>query len=261
MQLLDAIILGITQGLTEFIPVSSSGHLIVVGHFLNFQYSGLAFDTALDVGTLLALYIFFAKDFIALAHDLFLGGPKRRLAILIIVATIPGILAGVLIQHAVETTFRSSRIVAVNLIWVGIVMYIIDKYVGQIRDMEHINLPRALTVGVAQAVALIPGISRSGITITTGRALGLDRVSATRFSFLLSAPIITGATLKVLADGATIHQMTQVPWLYAAGIISAFVSGYFAIKFLLSYLSRHGLAIFAAYRVILGVLILALGIR
>lgn len=261
MQLLQAIILGITQGLTEFIPVSSSGHLIVVGHFMNFQYSGLAFDTALDIGTLLALYLFFARDFIELGRDLVWGGPKRHLALLIIAATIPGVVVGVLIQHLVETSFRSDTVVAINLIWVGIVMYLIDTYVRQSRDIDHINLPRALTVGLAQAVALIPGVSRSGITITTSRALGLDRVSATRFSFLLSAPIITGATLKVLVGGSTIHQMAQVPVLYAAGIISAFVSGYFAIKFLLSYLSRHGLAIFAIYRVVLGVLILALGLH
>src|SRR3954465_2679429 len=108
MQLLDAIILGLTQGLTEFIPVSSSGHLIVVGHFLNFQYSGLAFDTALDVGTLIALYLFFAKDFIELAHDFIVGGPKRRLATYILVATIPGVIAGVLIEHAAETVFRDA---------------------------------------------------------------------------------------------------------------------------------------------------------
>ncbi len=260
MQLVDAIILGITQGLTEFIPVSSSGHLILVGHFLHFQYSGLAFDTALDVGTLLALYIFFARDFIELAHDFFMGGPKRRLALLIAVATVPGILAGIAIQNLVETTFRTNTVVAVNLIWVGIVMYLVDATVRQSRDMDHINLPRALAVGVAQAVALIPGISRSGITITTGRAMGLDRVTATRFSFLLSAPIITGATLKVLAGGGTIHQMGQVPGLYVAGIVSAFVSGYFAIKFLLNYLSKHGLAVFAGYRVVVGVLILALGL-
>ena len=261
MQLLDAIILGLTQGLTEFIPVSSSGHLILVGHFLNFQYSGLAFDTALDVGTLLALYAFFAKDFIELAHDFVMGGPKRLLASYIVLATIPGVIVGVIIQHLAETVFRSSQLVAVNLIWVGVVMWLVDRYARRDRDIEAVTLPSALTVGVAQAIALVPGVSRSGITITASRALGFDRVSATRFSFLLSAPIITGATLKVLVSGPSLHQMALAPSLYAAGIVVAFVSGYAAIKFLLDYLSRHGLAVFAAYRVAVGVLILIVGLK
>ncbi len=259
-QLLYAIILGLTQGLTEFIPVSSSGHLILVGHFLGFQYSGLAFDTVLDVGTLLALYAFFARDFIELAHDLVKGGPKRKLAIYIALATIPGIVVGVLIQHLAETVFRSSQLVAVNLIWVGIVMWLVDRYSRHELTMAEITLPRALGIGVAQALALVPGVSRSGITITVGRALGLTRVTATRFSFLLSAPIITGATLKLMLGQQNLGQMAAAPLLYAAGIVAAFVSGYLAIKFLLHYLSRHGLGVFALYRVAVGIIILAIGL-
>jgi undecaprenyl-diphosphatase len=261
MQLLDALILGLTQGLTEFIPVSSSGHLIVVGHFLNFQHSGLAFDTALDVGTLIALYLFFAKDFIELAHDFVVGGPKRKLATYLLVATIPGVVAGVLIQHAAETVFRDARLVAVNLIWVGVVMFVVDRYARRNKELADVTLPRALSVGVAQAVALVPGVSRSGITITASRALGFDRVSATRFSFLLSAPIITGATLKVLAKPSNLHEMMVMPMLYLVGIVAALVSGYLSIKFLLQYLSRHGLGVFAVYRVVVGVVILVVGLR
>lgn len=261
MQYLDAILLGLTQGLTEFIPVSSSGHLILVGHLLHFQYSGLAFDTALDVGTLAALLVFFAKDIWGLVHDAVKGGPQRRLAILLALATIPAVIAGVLLQHAAETMFRDARLVAVNLIWVGILMYVVDRISRSDRGLEGLGLPRALTIGVAQALALVPGISRSGITITAARALGLDRVSATRFSFLLSAPIIAGATAKVLLKGESIHQMAAMPGLYAAGITAAFISGYLAIRFVLSYLSRHGLGLFAAYRVAVGGLILAIGLR
>lgn len=261
MQLLDAIILGLVQGLTEFIPVSSSGHLVLVGHFLNFQYSGLAFDTALDIGTLAALYLFFARDFWELGHDLLRGGPKRRLAIYILIATIPAVLAGVLIQELAETAFRDTRLVAFNLIWVGVVMYLVDRYSRSDRDINDITLVRALKVGVAQALALVPGVSRSGITITTGRALGLNRTAATRFSFLLSAPVITGATLKVVVSHGSLQEMAQVPWLYAAGILAAFVSGYWSIKFLLGYLSRHGLGVFAAYRIALGGFILLIGLR
>jgi len=261
MQFVDALILGLTQGLTEFIPVSSSGHLILVGHFLHFSYSGLAFDTALDIGTLLALYWFFAKDFVELAHDLVFGGPKRRLAWYLLAATVPGVIAGVLIQHLAETTFRSGRLVAVNLIWVGIVMYLADRYSRKDLGIEAVTLPKALGVGVAQAVALVPGVSRSGITITASRALGLDRVAATRFSFLLSAPIITGATLKVLLGHGNLHEMASVPLLYGTGIVAALVSGYFSIRFLIGYLSKHGLGVFAAYRIVVGVVILMIGLN
>lgn len=261
MQLLIALILGLTQGLTEFIPVSSSGHLILVGHFFNFQYSGLAFDTALDIGTLAALYLFFARDFIELAHDLIKGGPKRKLALYILAATVPGVIIGVLIQHAAETIFRDARLVAVNLIWVGILMFLVDRFSRRQLHVESVTLPRALTVGVAQALALIPGVSRSGITITASRALGFDRVAATRFSFLLSAPIITGATLKVLLSDGNAAEMMKVPLLYGVGILAAFVSGYLAIKFLLAYLSHHSLGVFAIYRIVVGVIILVIGLR
>jgi undecaprenyl-diphosphatase len=247
--------------LTEFIPVSSSGHLIVVGHFLHFQYSGLAFDTALDLGTLIALYIFFARDFVELAHDFVKGGPKRKLASYLLIVTIPAVLGGVLIQHAAETVLRDSRLVAVNLIWVGILMFVVDRYARRTREFKDITMPRALTVGVAQAVALVPGVSRSGITITASRALGFDRVAATRFSFLLSAPIITGATLKVLVKPSNFHEMAAMPALYVVGILAALVSGYVSIKFLLQYLSKHGLGVFAAYRVVVGVVILIMGLR
>jgi undecaprenyl-diphosphatase len=261
MQLIDAILLGLTQGLTEFIPVSSSGHLILVGHFLHFQYSGLAFDTALDIGTLLALYLFFARDFIELGRDFVLGGPKRKLAAYILVATIPAVVAGVLMQHAAETVFRDSRLVAFNLIWVGVMMYLVDRYSRLGKHIEAMTMGRAVSVGVAQALALVPGVSRSGITITASRSLGFDRVTATRFSFLLSAPVITGATLKVLVSGDNLHEMLSLPLLYGAGILAAFASGYAAIKFLLRYLAKHGLGAFAVYRVAVGVVLLVIGVQ
>jgi undecaprenyl-diphosphatase len=215
----------------------------------------------MDVGTLLALLMFFARDFWDLIHDVVVGGPKRKLGWLIVAATVPGVIAGVLIQHEVETVFRSTQLVAVNLIWVGVLMWLVDRWAKRTRDIEDINLPRALAVGLAQAMALIPGVSRSGITITTGRALGLDRIAATRFSFLLSAPIIAGATLKVMLGGEALSQMAAAPGLYAAGILAALISGYLSIKFLISYLSKHGLAVFAAYRVAVGVVILMIGLK
>jgi undecaprenyl-diphosphatase len=261
MEIVQAIILGLTQGLTEFIPVSSSGHLILVGHFLEFKYSGLAFDTALDIGTLIALYLFFAKDFYELGHDLLKGGPKRRLAVYLLIATIPAVIAGVLLQHAAETVFRDARLVAFNLIWVGVLMYLVDRYSRQTLHLGNVNMGRALGVGVAQALALVPGVSRSGITITAGRIIGFDRITAPRFSFLLSAPVITGATLKVILSDGNLQEMGAVPWLYGAGITASFVSGYLSIKFLLAYLSKHGLAVFAIYRVAVGIIILGIGLR
>ena len=261
LEIFQAIILGLTQGLTEFIPVSSSGHVILVGHFLNFPYSGLAFDTALDIGTLLALYLFFAKDFWQLGRDFVLGGPQRRLAAYILVATVPAVVAGVLIQSAAETVFRDARLVALNLIWVGMVMYLVDRYLRRDRGLGDVTLGKAVSVGVAQAVALVPGVSRSGITITAARALGFDRITATRFSFLLSAPVITGATLKVIVSGSNLQEMANLPWLYAAGILAAFMSGYASIKFLLGYLSKHGLGVFAVYRMAVGIIILLVGLR
>ena len=261
MQLVDALILGLTQGITEFIPVSSSGHLILVEHFMHFQYSGLAFDTVLDLGTLLALYLFFASDFIELIRDFFTGGPKRKLAMYLALATIPAVIVGFFIQHLAETAFRDARLVAINLIWVGILMYVIDRYASREREMRDWNLGRAMVVGLAQCVALVPGTSRSGSTITASRALGFDRVAATRFSFLLSAPIITGATLKELVSHTTRSQMAAAPLVYVVAIVAAFVSGYLAIKFLISYLSKHGLGVFAAYRVAVGVIILLIGVH
>ncbi len=257
---LQAIILGLTQGLTEFIPVSSSGHLIVVGQFLQFPYSGLAFDMALDLGTLLALYLFFAKDFFGLIRDFVMGGPHRRLAIYLVVATLPAVAAGFLLQGLAETTFRSSQLVAINLIWVGVVMWLVDRSFRHDLGMGSITLPKALSVGIAQSLALVPGVSRSGATITAGRLLGLDRVTATRFSFLLSAPVITGATLKVLVSGSSVSQMSAAPTLYLVGILASFVSGLLAIKFLINYLGHHNLSIFAFYRIGLGLIILVTGV-
>jgi len=262
LELLKAIILGLVQGFTEFIPVSSSGHLILVGHAINFSYSGLAFDTALDIGTLAALFIFFWKDFWQLAHDFVMGGEDRKLAGYLLIATLPAVVIGVLIQDLVETVFRNNGLVAFNLIWVAVLMLVIDRMPQLVKKTQDVKFGQALAIGFAQALALIPGTSRSGITITAGRALKLDRVTATRFSFLLSAPVITGATLKVLASGKTMGDMAAAPALYVAGIIAAGLAGYFSIKFLINYLSKHGLAIFAYYRIVVGILILlVMGLR
>jgi undecaprenyl-diphosphatase len=255
MEIVKAIILGLVQGLTEFIPVSSSGHLLLAGRLLNFSGSGLLFDTALDIGTLVALFVYFWKDFVELAVDLINKGPKAKLAWFLIIATIPGVIAGILLQHAAETTFRSPQLVGMNLIVVAIIMWAADRYGSKNKHIDDITGTQAVSIGVAQAAALVPGVSRSGITMSAGLASGLDRVSATRFSFLLSAPIITGATAKVLISPSKWGMISHMAPEFIVGILAAGISGYWAIKFMLHYLSKHSLAPFVAYRIVAGILI------
>lgn len=261
MDILQAFILGLVQGLTEFIPVSSSGHLIVVGQALNFQHSSLGFDIALDIGTLAALFIFFRKDI----KDLMIGLVKKtehsKLSWLMALATIPAVIAGVLIQDFAETTFRSTQLVAFNLIWVAFVMLAADHLARRNLELKDLGVGRALSIGFAQCLALIPGVSRSGITISAGLLTGLKGEAATRFSFLLSGPIILGATLKVMIEPSNIKLLTAEPILYAAGILGAFIAGIFAIRFMLRYLANHGLKIFAYYRIIVGLIIIVFNIK
>lgn len=261
MQLLQALILGITQGLTEFIPVSSSGHLILVGHAIGFKDSGLGFDTALDIGTLAALVVFFRRDIVALLIGLVRKTEMSRLSWLMVLATVPGVIAGVLLQHAAETTFRSGQLVAINLIIVAFVMLAADRLSRRQYSLDDMTVGRATSIGVAQALALVPGVSRSGITISAGLLAGFDRVAATRFSFLLSAPIIAGATAKVVLSPENWSQLTAQPMLYVVGIVAAFISGLWAIRFMLRYLTKHGLSLFAYYRIAVGVLILLVGLK
>ena len=256
----EAILLGLVQGLTEFIPVSSSGHLLLMQDLLGVEELGLTFDVALHVGTLLALIIFFHRDIIELVRAVFIKSEKTKLAWLLALATIPAVIAGVLLQDAAESTFRSSLLVAGTLSGVGVLMLVAEKLSERRKehlDITHVGWKRGLAIGVAQAVALIPGVSRSGATITTGFFLGLDRVAATRFSFLLAIPITFGAVLKVVLSSEGLDAVTSDSSLFIAGIVSAFVSGLFAIRFLLKFLSKHSLKPFAYNRIGLSVVVLA----
>lgn len=260
-EVIQAFILGFVQGLTEFIPVSSSGHLIIVGDLLNFKYSSLGFDIALDIGTLAALLIFFRHDIKELLIGLVKKTDHSRLSWLMAAATIPAVVAGIVLQPVVETVFRSTQFVAINLILIAFVMLAADHFGKRRLDLKDITPGRAIGIGFAQALALIPGVSRSGITISAGLFAGLNGQAATRFSFLLSAPIIAGATAKVMLKPENIDQLMSAPVIYAAGIIGAFISGYLAIRFMLRYLAHHGLAVFAYYRIVVGVLLLVLTIQ
>lgn len=260
MSILQAIVLGIVQGLTEFIPVSSSGHLVILHDVLGVAQTGLIFDVALHIGTLLALVLFFYKDIWALFKGVCdRSAIETRLAQMLLLATVPAAVAGFFLQSAAETSFRSSRLVAFNLLAFGIIMILAERYALKFKTktaLTHVTPQQALLMGMAQAFAIIPGVSRSGSTITSGLFTGLGRVAATRFSFLLAIPITFGAIIKVLLSDAAFSQIDNSPAVFMAGIIAAFLSGLFAIRFLLAYLAKHSLAAFAYYRIGLGLLIL-----
>ncbi len=252
MNVIQALILGITQGLTEFIPVSSSGHLVLMHRALGLGENGLAFDVALHLGTLMALIIYFHKDLWQLLLGLFGKNQLKRLAWLLVLATVPAVISGVLLESAAENGFRSVKLVSFNLIIAALFMLWAER-VYQKRSthtkLKDTNRNQALAMGVAQAIAVVPGISRSGSTITVGLFAGLDRVAATRFSFLLGIPITAGAILKVFSSNDAMNQFSQQSGVFIIGMVTAFVTGLFAIRFMLRYLAKHSLAVFAYYRI------------
>lgn len=259
MNLLEAIILGLIQGLTEFIPVSSSGHLVIMHQLLGITEAGLTFDVALHLGTLLALAVFFKREIVQLVMALFRKSAQTRLAWLLIFATVPAVISGVVLQGLAESSLRSAELVAANLIIVGVLMIVAERYAARNKDqtaLGQITGKQALTMGLAQAAAVIPGISRSGSTITAGLFTGINREAAARFSFLLAMPITFGAILKVLAGEGALSSVSNEMGIFAAGIITAFVSGLMAIRFLIRYLAKRPLNLFAYYRFVLGGLIL-----
>ncbi len=260
MGILDAVILGVVQGLTEFIPVSSSGHLVLLHDALGVSGNDLAFDVALHFGTLIALLFFFRRDVKEYGRSLLYKNEKTRLARLLIAATIPAALVGFLFEETIENVFRSNTLVAVNLIFFGLLMLAAEYYYT--RRERHTAFDKTTTkqgmgIGIAQVLALMPGVSRSGSTITAGIFLGLERVAATRFSFLLGIPIIAGATAATLLDPEVTAQIQQESVVFLVGITSALVSGVFAIRFMLKFLAGNGLEVFAFYRIGLGLVVLA----
>jgi len=246
--LFEAIVLGIVQGITEFFPVSSTAHLILVPWF--FHWSGevntLMFDVALHAGTLAALLICFYSDWL---HMLL---KDRKTLAFILIATIPAGIAGVVFKHLIEDQLRSPLIIACSTVVFAVLMLVAEKY--STRDKGQASFKDWVLIGIAQAIALIPGVSRSGVTITAGLFRNLTRESAAKFSFLLSTPVIGGAALlegrKLLRAPGDYHLDT-----FAIGFLASFVSGLFAIKFLLRYLKKHPLNIFAYYRFLLAAVI------
>jgi undecaprenyl-diphosphatase len=277
MGLFEALILGIVQGLTEFIPISSSAHLIIVPWLFHWRDPGLPFDVVLHLGTLVALLWFFWADWVRLVRagvvsiiERKIGNDKdRRLAWLIVIGTIPGGIAGFLGESKIEELFHQPNAphtqgamiaMAIIIALLGAALFVAERIARHLRGLNQVSLKDAVIIGVSQALAIFPGVSRSGSTITAGLALGLQRETAARFSFLLSAPIMLGAGLKSLLDvhsELTTGAMVQSDlFLFAIGFIAAAVSGYLCIKFLLRFLQTHSTDIFVYYRWLLAILII-----
>ena len=257
MNVLESIILGLVQGLTEFIPVSSSGHL-VLSQWLMGRESSHLFLEAINIGTFLALLVYFAPRIIEILRDIFLN-KQFTLMRNILLTSIPAGLVGFFLADFIDSAafFGSVWVVVVTLFVIGAIMVVLEKLpkLSETKNGEGLTSFRATMVGVAQMVALIPGVSRSGSTIIMGRLMGLSAKEAAEYSFLASLPIMAGVTLRMLLqDGEYLAQHASILlW----GNVAAFISGLLAVGFLMRYLSRHGLAVFGWYRMALAVVIAA----
>lgn len=271
--ILQALVMGVVQGLTEFLPISSSGHLFLVPWLFGWTdpfIDSLAFSVMLHLGTLVALLLYFATDWMRLVRagvgslvERRIGDdPWRRLAWVLVIATIPAGLVGALLADPIEAATRRPAIVALALVIGAGILWLADRVGGRERGVEGIGYAAAFAIGAAQAVALIAGISRSGITIAAGRFLAVDRQAAARFSFLLAAPTIAGAGLfevyRLLRAEAG---ATPDGAVLAVGVAASLVTGLLAIHVLLGWLRRHGFSIFVAYRIALAALVLVVLLR
>lgn len=261
MTWLQAIVLAIVQGLTEFLPISSSGHLVLVPSVAGWADQGLAFDVAVHFGSLMAVCLFFRNDLVALLRGsgqllrLDTATPESRIALGIAIGTVPAAIAGLTLAGWIEENLRSPAVIVVTLSAYAIVMVLADRYGRRERNVAGLTLRDALVIGCAQALALVPGTSRSGVTISAGRLLGFDRRDAARFSFLLSVPVILLATAYEMTS--LVLSGDHVAWsqLAAAAIVSAIVA-YASIDFFMRFVNRIGLLPFAIYRLVLAAVIL-----
>lgn len=251
----QAAILGAVQGLTEFLPISSSAHLAILPWMLHWDDPGLAFDVALHLGTLVALLIYYRRQWTAMCLSLVSGEPdSRRLLLLLVIASVPGALIGVAFEHQAETIFRSPLLIAVNLAALGMLLWGLDWIAQRRRTIGEMSRLDALLIGLSQALAVVPGVSRSGATITMARVLKMTREDAANFSFLMAAPIIAGAgmieTPKLLRIGF------QAPIL--VGFATSALFGWIAIFALLNFVRTRSYAVFAWYRLAIAALIAGL---
>lgn len=263
MTFLQLFIIAVVQGVTEFLPISSSGHLILIPQLTAFPDQGPMIDVAVHVGSLLAIIIYFWRDALGLAR----GGlssvgigkapAERRLFWWIAIGTVPAVAVGLFLAiGGYLEGFRSTQLVAINLIIYGVLLGIADRIGRQEKSYEDLTLRDAIIVGMAQALALIPGTSRSGVTMTAARFLGYKRVEAARFSFLLSMPAVAGAGLLAVFDLADATAQMQIDALIAGAM--TFVAAFATMAFLMNFLRRASMMLFVVYRIALGVLLLAL---
>ena len=263
MTLVQVIILGAVQGLTEFLPISSTAHLALTPWFFGWPDPGLGFDIALHLGTLVALLLFFRAEWLRLVQGgiALLRGERRdphaRLALFLILATIPALIAGALLSDFADTSLRHPLVIASALIVLAVVLVAAERLGSRQTRMEDISTADALTVGCAQALAIIPGVSRSGVTITAGLFRGMTREASARFSFFLSTPVIGAAVSKALVDGVR-HGFPAVETSsLVIGVIVSGIVGYLSIAFLLRFLATHSTYVFVYYRIVLGLVVIA----
>ena len=283
MNFLHAIILGVIQGVGEFLPISSSGHLVLLPYIFGWDYQGLNFDVALHFGTVLALIVYFWHDWLAIIGNALQDTRNKiqdtnksqilnskfqtsnltieqssnyptNLFWIIMVASIPAAIAGYFLKDLAEHALRNPLLVAIFLAFFGLLLWLADVAYNSKKKISDLGYGKGFIVGIAQAIALFPGVSRSGITTTAGLFFSQDRRSATRFSFLLAAPVMIGAFLFALTD----FQDSTANFPFFVAIFTSAVSGYISIKFLLRFLEKHGFAGFAIYRLALAIIIVIL---
>ncbi|MDD3363565.1 MAG: undecaprenyl-diphosphate phosphatase [Syntrophomonas sp.] len=256
MTIFQAIVFGIVQGVCEFLPISSTAHIILIPWLFGWQDPGNVFDVALHLGTAAAVILFFIKDWLRLIHAGFTR-PKTndgKLFWILVATTIPGGLAGLLLDKHMES-LRNPALIGIMLIIMGVVLYVADEMGKREIRVENIGLKRGLIVGISQAFAVIPGVSRSGITMSVGRLLGMTREGIARFTFLMSAPIILADGLYHAKDLGSVP-IDKAPFITA--VLTSAIVGALSIKFLLNYLRTKGFGIFAAYRFVLGAIVIGI---
>lgn len=261
MNILWAIFLGIIQGITEILPISSSAHLVLAPWFFKVPDQGLSFDVALHLGSLGAILFAFRGDWLEILKStkglitarLKPQTQSQKMIYLLGLASIPGALAGYFLDDLAESTLRSPLIIVGTLIFYGVVLILVDRFARKFKSFEKVGIKESVLIGLAQVLALVPGTSRSGVTITAGLLTGLNKEAAAKFSFMISAPIILGAGLVKIPDIPTAEIMAPYFWI---GLFSAFISALWAIKFILKYVKTHSYNIFAYYRFGLAILIL-----
>ncbi len=265
MTIIQGIILGIVQGLTELLPISSSAHLFLIPWIFNWDIPE-SFDVALHFGTLLAIGIFFFKDWIELIKGgyNFVAKKKKttegRMFWYIVIATLPGGIIGFILDKYAENLLTKPMIIAIALIVMGIILYLVDRFAKKQTEYKDMNFRQTFLIGLSQSLAFIPGVSRSGVTMTAGRALGVKREAVAKYSFMLSAPIVLAATVFKLKDFIEYFLIADMAGIiaFAMGVIMSFIVGIIVIKFLLEYLKKGSFKGFAIYRIIIGIVVIAI---